>query len=84
MARTSGLRLPSTRMLLGVPGGTPTQRLASTLLGQSLEDWVATRRLEGMSWKAIAEDLAVSTNGQVAVSRECLRGWFKPTGDMEW
>lgn len=65
-------------MLLGVPDGTPTQRLASTLLGQPLEEWVAARRLMRMSWKAIAAELSVSTNGQVNISRETLRGWFVP------
>lgn len=65
-------------MLLGVPGGTPTQRLASTLLGQPLEEWVVSRRIAGMSWKAIAADLQVSTNDQICVSRETVRGWFVP------
>lgn len=78
MAKPSGLCLPSTRMLLSVPGGTPTQRLASTLLGQPLEEWVAERRHAGMSWKVIAEDLAIATNQQICVSRETLRGWFQP------
>lgn len=78
MPKSSGLCLPVTRMLLPVTGGTPTQRLASTLLGQPLEEWVARRRHAGMSWKTIADDLAASTNGQISVSRETLRGWFAP------
>lgn len=64
-------------MVLLVPDATPTQRLAATLLGESLALWVATRRGQGKSWKTIADDLSVSTDGQVNVNRETLRAWYR-------
>lgn len=76
MASGSGFWVPATRMLLGVTGGTPTQKLANTLLGHPLGEWVAIRRLLGHSWRRIASDLETSTNRQVVVSKETLRLWY--------
>lgn len=60
------------------PAATPTQRLAETLLGQSLDEWIMARRARGLSWKSIAADLAVTTDGQVDLNRETLRVWYRP------
>lgn len=56
--------------------GTPTQRLASLLLEQPVADWIADRRDEGRSWRLIARELQLSTNGQIDVTAETLRSWF--------
>lgn len=55
---------------------TPSQRLATVLLGTPLKDWVKERRRDGQSWRAISEELHEATEGQVAVSFETLRTWF--------
>jgi hypothetical protein len=54
----------------------PTQRLADLLLGQSLDDFVLSRRAEERSWRLIARDLYERTNGQVDVTHETLRSWY--------
>lgn len=65
-------------MVIAVPETTPTQRLAATLLGQSLDEWIVARRQRGLSWGSIAADLAVTTNGIVDLNRETLRTWYQP------
>lgn len=55
---------------------TPTHRLADLLLPTTLSDFVATRRASGRSWRLIARDLHETTNGQIDVTAETLRGWF--------
>ena len=54
---------------------TPTQRLASHLLGQPVGDWIADRRDTGRSWRLIARDLHEQTGGAVDVTHETLRAW---------
>ena len=54
---------------------TPTQRLASLLLQQPVTDWIADRRDAGTSWRLIARELHTSTQGQIDVTAETLRGW---------
>lgn len=60
------------------PTDTATQRLASTILGQDVRDWVNERRGHPYqpSWAAIADELTEATAGQVRVSRETLRLWM--------
>lgn len=55
---------------------TPNQRLATTILGRPLEDFVLERRPD-KSWRLIARDLHEATNGQVDVTGEALRGWYR-------
>lgn len=55
---------------------TPTQRLASILLGRPLDGWIADHRSAGRSWRLIARDLYEATNGQIDVTHETVRGWF--------
>lgn len=55
----------------------PTQKLADLLLGQSLDDFVLSRRADDRSWRLIARDLYERTNGQVDITYETLRSWYK-------
>lgn len=54
---------------------TPTQRLASILLGESVQTFIATRRENGRPWRFIARDLYDATEGQIDVTHETLRQW---------
>lgn len=59
---------------------TTTQRLASLLLGTDLSEWVSERRNPAdvrRSWRVIANELRRQTEGEVDVTGETLRGWFK-------
>lgn len=60
---------------------TPTHRLADLLLPTTLDDFVASRRAEGRSWRLIARDVHEQTDGQVDVTAETLRGWFGTAAD---
>lgn len=57
---------------------TPTQRLATVLLGEDLSQWVAERRDPAAlhSWRLISDQLRKATNGQVDVTGETLRIWY--------
>ena len=57
---------------------TPTQRLAAIKLGRPLEDYVNEKRLARprWTWKLIAEQLALDTDGEISVSHEALRQWY--------
>lgn len=57
---------------------TPLQRLATALLDQPLDEWVAERRDPAAlhSWRLIAQQLAKATDGQVDVTGETLRNWY--------
>lgn len=57
----------------GVPPATRTQQLVEARLGVPLEGWVITRRQQGLSWNAIAAELAEATGCDL--SRETVRGW---------
>jgi hypothetical protein len=54
---------------------TPTQRLATILLGRSVHDWIVAQREQGASWRKIADDLKIATDGQIDVTHEAVRGW---------
>lgn len=55
---------------------TPTQRLATVLLGRDVRDFIAERRATNRAWRFIARDLYEATDGQVDVTYETLRQWF--------
>lgn len=57
------------------PSETPSQRLATMLLGRPVQLWIADRRAAGASWRTIANDLNTATNGQVTVTHEAVRQW---------
>lgn len=54
---------------------TPTAKLANYLLG-GLDEFVLTRRAEGMSWRRIALEISHATGRQIEVTHEALRGWY--------
>ena len=56
---------------------TPSQRLATVLLGQDVRDWLRTQRADGASWRIIARNLYNQTNHQVDVSHEAVRSWLE-------
>lgn len=61
------------------PRGSARRRLADVLLDETLDEFVAARRAQGRSWRAIARDLWEATNGRVDASDETIRAWFRPT-----
>ena len=54
---------------------TPTQRLATLILGMPVADWIAGQRELGRTWRDIAARLDHATKGQVIVSHESIRQW---------
>jgi hypothetical protein len=61
------------------PTTTPAQRLADALLGYPLAVYVTEKRtaFPQWSWRQIANRLERDTNGQVEVTGETLRLWFR-------
>lgn len=57
---------------------TPTQRLASVLLGSDVRGFIAEKRGAGRPWRFIARDLYEATDGQIDVTYETLRQWYGP------
>lgn len=55
---------------------TPTQRLASILLGSDVRAFISEKRSAGRAWRFIARDLYDATDGQIDVTYETLRQWF--------
>lgn len=57
---------------------TPQHRLADLLLGDAgpLEDFVRSRRAQGMAWRRIERDLLDATNREIDLTYETLRSWF--------
>lgn len=55
--------------------GTATQRLATILIGQDVNEFIAERRNAGRAWRFIVRDLYEATGGQVDVTYETLRQW---------
>lgn len=55
---------------------TSTQRLATLLLGEELEDYVRSRRAERRAWRLIARDIYLATKGEIDVTHETLRTWY--------
>jgi hypothetical protein len=63
-----------------MPNGlTPAHQLANTLLGRSLADYVTEKRYATprWSWRLIAQQIRNDTDGQVEVTGETLRLWFR-------
>lgn len=55
---------------------TPTQRLASVLIGRDVREFVTERRRAGRPWRFIARDLYDATDGQIDVTHETIRHWY--------
>lgn len=47
------------------------------LLGRPVQTWIAEQRANGSSWRKVADDLRIATNGQIVVSHEAVRGWHE-------
>lgn len=56
-----------------------SQRLAEHLLHRPLSEYVAEKRLARprWAWSLIAEQLAADTEGEVTLSGEALRSWYR-------
>lgn len=56
----------------------PSEQLASLILGRDVRDFIAERRAEGRSWRLIAQDIADATGRRVNVTYETARQWGEP------
>jgi hypothetical protein len=56
---------------------TPTQRLASTLLGRDVLDWLQEQQDKGLSLRQTADLLTERTNGQVKVTNVTILNWMR-------
>jgi len=54
---------------------TPTQELATLLLGQPVDEWIQARRADNQPWRIIARDLYERTNGRIDVTHQTLVNW---------
>jgi len=54
---------------------TPKAKLATLMLGRPVGEWITEARGHGLSWRAIAEQLADDTGGEITVTHETLRSW---------
>lgn len=54
---------------------TPTQRLASHLLGEPVLPWIQRRRASGAVWRSIATELREATSGEIDVPIQTLIYW---------
>lgn len=59
---------------------TARQRLASHLLGESVQGWCTRLRGRGASPSEIARQLDEATAGQVSVTDESIRLWLRSWG----
>jgi hypothetical protein len=48
---------------------------------QSLDDWIESRRREGISWRVMARDLSRMTDGAISVSYQTLLNWHLARGE---
>lgn len=58
------------------PRVTATQKLATHLIGQDVQVFIAERRAKKRAWRFIARDLYEATDGAVDVAHETLRQWY--------
>jgi hypothetical protein len=56
---------------------TAKQELATLYLKRPVDEWIALRRDEGLSWRRIAAALLRETRLRVDVTPETLRQWAK-------
>lgn len=79
----SPLRIEVPWWKLGAMTETPTrlQRLIGERLDEPLDDFVARRRADGKSWRAIAAEIEQRT--AIEISHAGLRKWFAYVPDAE-
>lgn len=56
---------------------TPTQQLASVILGRDVTAFIAEKRDEGRPWRYIVRDLYDATDGQIDITYETARAWHQ-------
>lgn len=56
---------------------TPTYRLAKHLLGEDPRTYVETERAAGKTFRAIAREMWLKTDGEIDVSETTIMGWVK-------
>lgn len=56
---------------------TSAQHLADLLLGEPVEEWMAARTAQGISWRFIVRQLAEATDGRVDVTTVTALAWMK-------
>lgn len=54
---------------------TPTQQLATMLLGEPVDAWIRAKREAGEPWRVIARELHQRTNGRIDVTHQTLVNW---------
>lgn len=54
---------------------TDKRRLADLIMGRPVNDFIAERRVAGVSWRQIKAELEQATDGQIKVQHETLRRW---------
>ena len=59
---------------------TPSQELATVLLGVDVVEHIAQQRAAGARWADVLEDLAEKTGGRVRVTDRQLRTWLHDGG----
>lgn len=62
-------------MLVCVAEGSLVYRLTSILLEQPVDEWIAERRAEGMSWRRVAFTLRDITGNEIDVAPQTIVEW---------
>lgn len=62
---------------------TVRQQLATSILGEPVEEWLLARHRSGHSYRAIAAELSEATDGQVSVTRQAIGLWRKAATEGE-
>jgi hypothetical protein len=60
----------------------PQQRYADLLLERPVEDFIAERRANDLSYRRIAADLRDATSGEIDVSDVTIRAWHLRAPDQ--
>lgn len=59
----------------------PFKRLADRLLGESVDDFIVSRRANGDSYRRIARALLDATDGEIDVTEATVRAWHQQQDD---
>ncbi len=61
---------------------TPTQRLATALLGEPVIEWIRARRPD-TPWRKIGRELLAATGGEIDVTEHTLIAWASDADESE-
>lgn len=61
---------------------TPTQRLATALLGEPVIEWIRARRPQ-TPWRRLARELYTVTKGELDVTEQTLMTWAADADESE-